>query len=122
MIATFRNEATTTRSQLIAGDFPVTTEARVIATGQQLTIGAVLGRVTASGEMVLSTAGANDGSEVPEAILSENVDTSEGAETHPVFLTGSFNERALIFGAGHTVESTRQGLREKNIFMNDTVA
>jgi hypothetical protein len=48
----------------------------IVEAGQVLEVNAVLGMVTATSKLVLCDAGAGDGSEVPYAILQENLDTS----------------------------------------------
>ena len=52
-------------SQLSAGDFPIVMDTGLIAAGQKLTRGAVLGQITANHEYVLCKAAAEDGSQAP---------------------------------------------------------
>lgn len=57
-------------------------EAITVASGETLTVGAVLGKVTASGEYRLSAPGSSDGSQTPVAVLiQEDVDASAAAQT-----------------------------------------
>lgn len=69
------------------------------------------------GGFVQSLSTANDGSQVPEAILAEDTD----ATTEPVptiaYTRGDFIADDVIFGAAHTVDSTRAVLRDKGIFL-----
>ncbi|MFX8266495.1 head decoration protein, partial [Acinetobacter baumannii] len=71
--------------------------------GQQLVAGSVLGRITASGLLVLSNAAAGDGSQVPMAILCEDVMTfaPDGVTARDtplsVAVQGYFNRTALNF-------------------------
>lgn len=104
-------------SQLSAGDFPVAMESGVIAVGQQLTRGAVLGQVTASGEYVLCAAAAEDGSQTPVAILDKAVDTTEGAESAPIRLTGQVLGSQLTLGAGLTLAAAKAALRPLCLFI-----
>ncbi|MBB4102391.1 head decoration protein [Allorhizobium borbori] len=98
--------------EIIAGDFPLVTRPGVLAAGQNLTRGAVLGRVTATGKLVLSVAAATDGSGTPFAILAdEEADASAADVGVTSYLTGQFLARNLTFGAGHTADSTRDALR-----------
>ena len=107
---------------LLAGDFDRETKTVTIEDGTAAMVrGAVLGRVTATGEYNLSLSAAGDGSEVPEAILAEDADASAAAVDAPVYLTGTFNEDALVLGAAHTLDSIRQGLRDKGIFLKTVV-
>jgi len=93
-----------------------------IASGQNLTRGAVLGKISASGEYVLSASAATDGSEVPDLILAEDCDASGGAKEALAYSRGDFNSNALTLGAGHTVASIKEGLRDKGIILIDAVA
>lgn len=115
-------EDTYTPDNLHAGDFPIVTEDGVIEDGQDLPRGAVLGKITASGKLVLSESDAGDGSETPYAVLAVDVDADGADVTAPVYLTGEFNERALTIGTGHTADDIRDGLREKGIFIKGSVA
>lgn len=107
---------------LIGANYPLVGESVVISNGQNLQRGAVLGRVTANGEYILSLSGAVDGSETPEAVLAEDVDASGGAKTAMIYLTGIFNSNRLSFGTGHTAstQATRDALRLRGIFMRDS--
>jgi len=102
---------------LLAGEYPRIERIITIASGSNIAKGAVLGRITASGKFVLSTSGASDGSETPDAILAETVDASAQDKQAVVYFSGEFNENALQLGTGHTVESIRAGLRSKSIFL-----
>ncbi|MFP3372440.1 head decoration protein [Pseudomonas sp. SIMBA_068] len=108
---------TFTLSQLEAGDFPVVMDSGVIAAGQQLLRGAVLGQVTASGEYLLCKAAAEDGSEAPKAILDCDVDTTDGALTAPIRLTGQVLGNQLTLGAGLTLAAAKAALRSLCLFV-----
>jgi len=102
---------------LLAGDaVPAVTESIVVASGN-LPSGALLGRVTSSGNWILSLAGAIDGSQVPRAILAEPTDATGGARTTVAYLSGEFNTAAMTFGTGHTAANTRDALRGLGIFL-----
>lgn len=104
-------------SQLSAGDFPIVLDLGLIAAGQKLTRGSVLGQITASHEYVLCKAAAQDGSEKPCAILDQDVDTTEGAKSVPVRLTGQVLGSQLIFGDGLTLAAAKVALRPFSIFI-----
>ena len=108
--------------RLIAGDYPVVTGNVTIESGQNLTRGALLGRVTAGGEYKLSLSGAADGSEVPRAILAEDVDASAAAKIGPAYLSGEFNEDQITFGTAHTAASVADGLRDLNIYLKSPIS
>ena len=113
-----------TPDRLFAGEFPRADRKVTILSGQNITRGALLGRISASGKYILSLAGASDGSEVPDAILAEDVDASGGDKDGLIYQTGAFNEAAVTFGAdgtgSHDADNTRQGLRDKSIFLRKT--
>lgn len=87
---------------LFAGDYPRMTRTGTIASGQNLTRGAVLGRITASGKLIRSVAAAADGSQTPVGILTFDVDASGGDKPGHYFVSGEFDGSKLNYGAGHT--------------------
>jgi len=110
-----------TPDRLLAGDFPTVTESITLAIAQVLARGALLGRVTATGEYLLSLAAAVDGSQVPVAVLADDADTTLGAATGAAYLSGEFNDNAITFGTGHTAASVKDGLRDLNIYLKTPV-
>ncbi|SIQ37216.1 head decoration protein [Aquipseudomonas alcaligenes] len=109
--------ATYTPSSLIAGDFPQVKDTGVIAAGQVLKRGAVLGQITADGQYKLSATAASDGSQTPKVILDEDIDTTGGAHPGPLLLTGEVRGAALQLGAGHTIASVKAALRTLSLFV-----
>jgi len=103
--------------QLLAGETPPVSRKVTILDGQDLTRGAVLGKITASGKYILSLSAAGDGSEVPDAILAEDA-TADGADAEAMaYFRADVNENSLTIGTGHTAASIREGLRAKGIFL-----
>lgn len=96
---------------LFAGDAPINDDKIVLVSGQNLTRGAVLGKITASGKYKLSASAAGDGSEVPLAVLSFDVDASAGDKDCRAYFTGEFNKDKLSFGAGHTADTVNAAFR-----------
>lgn len=94
----------------------------IILGGQNLVAGSVLGRITASGKYQLAVAAASDGSQVPIAILPEDLSTfaADGATALDMSMSVVFqamvNPAALVFGAGLTWASTSAGLNARGIF------
>ena len=86
----------------------------VMAAGQNLTRGALMGR-TSAGKYVLSLAAASDGSQAPTAVLVH--DTAGDVEAM-VYLRGDFNQAAMTFGAGQTAIALRESLRDVGIFIH----
>ena len=113
---------TYTPDKLIAGNFPLTTSDIVVASGQTLVRGSVLGKKSADDTGVLVDSAATDGSQVPFCILAEDIDTSGGEAVAPVYLSGEFNEAALVFGGSDTIATHRATLRELSLFTTTTVA
>lgn len=68
-----------------------------------------------NGKYVQSLAAALDGSQTPDLILADTTDASAGDKTTVAYVNGSFIEAGLILGAGHTLDSIREGLRVKDI-------
>lgn len=105
---------------LFYSDVPVVTEAAVIAEGEEISRGAVLGKVSPSGELKLSVSNAGDGSETPYAIAADDVDATDGAQRTIVYLKGHFNSRSLSLGTGHTIDSIKAGLRQLGIYLSES--
>lgn len=118
----FANAGTHAHDNLIGGDVvPAVTESIVVDTGN-LVRGALLGKITATGKYVLSLAAAEDGSEVPAAILAEDANATSADKVTVAYLSGEFNTAAMTFGTGHTAASVKEGLREKGIFLKTNLA
>ncbi len=116
MPATFATEGTYTPDNLIAGNAELLLAKKaIIISGQNLTRGAVLGKITTGGKYNLSLSTASDGSQTPDAILAETTDASAGDVSALVYTRGDFLTNALTLGASHTVASITEGLRTKGI-------
>lgn len=102
---------------LIVGEDQVISRQITLLSGQNLTRGAVLGKITASGKYTLSAAAAGDGSQTPDVILAEDTDASAADKTTVAYFKGGFNSNKLTLGAGHTVASILEGLRLKDIHL-----
>jgi hypothetical protein len=106
--------------EILAGNFPNSTEAVAIASGQNLKAGSVLGRVTATGKYKLVDSTASDGSQTPYSVLMEDVDATNGDATGVAFLTGEFIRTNLAFGGTDTWETHLQNARSKSIFFKES--
>ncbi len=110
---------------LIAGDFPLKTEAITLAKGQNLKRGSVLGRIRASDKFVLSRktddAGAeiSDGSEVPLRVLGEDVDATDKEHVTVAYRTGSFLRQGLVLHESHSLADIKYDLETRSIFIED---
>lgn len=108
--------------QLIAGDLKIVTKDVVIASSAALLRGAVLGKVTATGKYKLSASAAGDGSEVPRAILINDVDASGGDVAGSIYQTGEFNAGCLSFGTGHSAASVEDALNDAGIYLKTAIS
>lgn len=73
-----------------------------LASGQNLTRGTVVGRVTASGELTQSVQSAEDGSQVPVGALVHSVDASDAATDCQFVRGGWLNKDLLTWDASWT--------------------
>lgn len=82
---------------LLAGEHPPITKPIIVASGQDLAAGTVLGRITVSGEFAAYDADVDpaDGTESAVAILGEACDASEAAEKSWAYFHGEFRESEL---------------------------
>ncbi len=103
--------------RLIAGELPLIARPITLQSGENLTRGAVLGRITSSGNYNLSLSAAVDGSETPDAILAVDTDASAADVATTAYFRGDFNEAELTIGTAHTIASIKEGLRAKGIWL-----
>lgn len=105
---------------------PVVANSETLAAGQGLLVrGTVLGKVTATKKCVIVDSSAETGapgSGVVYAVLAEDTDTTGGDKAAPVYYTGEYNERELVFGGTDTAETHRDAAKQIGIFFKDTVA
>lgn len=90
-----------TPNELFAGDAPVITNARMVATGLTLVINSIVA-FNASGELVEWAPGAADATATAVGITCEAIDTSAGVAMHPIYEGGYFNTDALNWPAAAT--------------------
>lgn len=110
-------DQTFTPDSLFAGQvMPVVTGPVTVAAGNRLTRGTVLGQVTATGACVAVDSAATDGSEAPYAVLAQDVDATAQDTAAAAYLTGEFNQDALIFGGADTLATHKAALRRLAIF------
>lgn len=107
---------TYTPDKLIAGDYPIVTDIVTIDTGV-LVRGTCLGKITATGKYVIVNDANADGSQAPVCILAEDVDATSADVNALVYLSGAFNESAVIFGGDDTAATHRAALRDLNIYL-----
>ena len=114
---------TFTPDLLIAGsNIGIITRDITLASGQNLTRGALLGKITATSKYILSLSGASDGSQVPTAILVHDTNATAGDQKTAIYESGEFNAAALTLGTAHTIASVRDGLRDLGIHLKAIVS
>ena len=82
--------------QLVAGTLQLVTDTGII-TGGAFKRGTVLGLVAASGKYTQCVKTAEDGSQLPVAILVDDVDASSFDQNGGLYLMGEFNQHRIIF-------------------------
>ena len=106
------------------GNFPIRQDFVTIEKGQKLLQGSILGRKTATGKCVLcAKTGAdgnpvNDGSEKAFCILQLDVDATASDFEALIFRTGAFLGLDLTVGQGHTLDSIKEDLAARCIFID----
>lgn len=109
-------ETTYELDNLLGDTFPIQTDTGTIISGQNLTRGAVLGKITASGKLKAVDDAAVDGSQTPYAVLAVDTDASGGDKTAVIYLSGAFNVNALSFGGDDTAADHKDGMRNKCMY------
>jgi len=112
------SETTYDPDRLIAGEADdLVSEKVTIAAGADLTRGAILGKITASGKYALCDKAAVDGSENPVAVLAEDAAAASADAEGLIYLAGQFNESAITLAAGTAVADVKDALRDLNIYL-----
>jgi hypothetical protein len=104
---------------LCIGGHTTVTDTDTLETGK-LSRGTVLGRITESGNLVLSVKTASDGSQNPVAILVDYADASAGPVGVGVYLAGEYTTSHVIFDPSWTAEKIKLALRDKGIFLKNS--
>jgi hypothetical protein len=92
-----------------------------LSSGTAYKRGHLLGKVTATGEWVVSTAAANDGSQDPRGVLLHDVDATAADAEGIIGRIGRCNGKALILGAGHTLASIDDALLDRGIILDNII-
>lgn len=117
----FQSEGVFKPDLLVGGDHPIRTIGVTIVTGQNLKRGALLGKITTGGKYTLSLSASTDGSQTPVAILLEDTDATAADVIAPVYVAGDFNANQMTIGTGHTVDSVRDALHGRSIYLHTAV-
>lgn len=115
---------TNTYDNLIAGSFPISTDRETLLSGENLTRGALLGKISSTGanqgKLKQCDSTSSDGSETPYAILMEDSDASTGDLVVDVYKTGTFNGAAIGLATGDTIDDFKDTLRDLGIIIVTT--
>lgn len=108
---------------LIAGSrWTIDHKGVTLAAGQGVLLrGTVLGIVSASGEAVPVDSSKSDGSERPDCILAEEVDTTTGPTTTVAYSAGGFIRASLVFGGSDTWEKHELEMRKLNMHLSASI-
>jgi hypothetical protein len=106
---------------LIAGEFKIVTDTVTIGSGFTLYRGTVLGLQTSSGNYIPCVKTATDGSQTPVAILADSIDTTAGASTAGIYLTGEFDLNAMTIDVSWTGATIKAALRPSSIFVKSPI-
>ena len=105
--------------QLVAGTLQLVTDTGII-TGGAFKRGTVLGLVAASGKYTQCVKTAEDGSQVPVAILVDDVNAESVDQSGGLYLMGEFNQNRVIIDASWTLATMKAALRPVAIFLKDS--
>ena len=101
---------------------PVVANEELIVSGAGvLTRGTVLGLVTASGKLNIVDSTKSDGTQIPYAVLAEDIDATSADKKCGVYLTGEFNINKLVFGGTDTAATHKVNARKIGIFFKKTI-
>lgn len=114
---------TYTPDNLIAGGTQLVSRTYVLASGQVVARGTVLGQITANSKVTLCLPGATDGSQVPFGIAYDAYDATAGDLAGcGVYEKAEVNGNALILGTGWTLTSIFNPLRDAGIYIKPVVS
>ncbi len=118
---------TTEQDNLIAGvKFPIAHRGVLLSAGQgEVKRGTVLGTIKTSGESVPVDSTKSDGSQNPDCILAETIDTGSDTSAEAIsaaaYSAGYFIRGSLIFGGNDTYETHELEMRKLNMHLSSSV-
>ena len=116
------SQGSVTYDNLFAGNVAdVVTGVGTLASGQNVTRGTALGRLTADGTLKVVDSTKSDGTQTIYAIAADAVNATSAAQPVPVYFTGEFNKAALIFGGTDTAATHEVAARNIGIFFKSNV-
>lgn len=115
----FNNERQDYDNLLTEATVKYTTGSEVLAKGNKLKRGAVLGYNFATDKVTLVNKGATDTSKAVYCVLAEDFDATDKDMVVPVYYSGGFNVRKLTFGGNDTYKDHKLSARLVAIFFNN---
>lgn len=94
-MATYETIATNQVDNLQLDEMPFVQYAVTIKSGENLTRGELVGKITASGKYIKWTSGASDGSQTVAGVLVDDCDATAGDTAAKIYVTGVFNKDAI---------------------------
>jgi len=99
-------------------DDDVQTKGEVVAVNRILPRGQLLGKVTATGQVVAYAPAAADGSQNIYGVLAQAVDTTLGSYATVVYIAGAFKQSGITPAITPAIETALRGI---NIYIRPTV-
>lgn len=104
---------------LIASDWPSNTDSGTLITGQNLSRGCVVGKITASSKLTACDHTASDGSQTPYGVLAKNCDATSADKTCVIYDFGKFNSDKLTFGGSSTISDLKDAMKSANLYVKN---
>lgn len=92
----------------------------ILKAGQVYKRGTVLGIITTSEKATIVNSANTDGSQFPKGILADDVDATAGDTRAVAYVSGEFNQAALIFGGTDTYKTHEDALDQRGMFLRRT--
>jgi hypothetical protein len=93
-----------------------------LKSGQVLTRGAALGRITSGGQVKQLDSTQSDGSQTPYGVLAEDCDATDGDTNCLVYVRGVFNDRSVGFVTGQVAATFYDGFRDVGIYLKGSAS
>jgi len=103
---------------LILGDLPTVSYDQTIITGQDVSRGCVMGKITASGKLTACDHTAVDGSATPYGVMVEDCDASLADKECGVYVFGHFESGELTFGGSSTISDLIDAMRLVGLYVH----
>ncbi len=104
---------------ILAGDFPRSTQPVTLAAGTKYPAGAVVGKATADAKCALVDSSKDDGTQTVYGVLLHEVDATDADAPGVISLTGEFNRNRVAFGGSDTWETHHDAARGLCIFFKE---